>query len=380
MKKALSILLCFICFLFQFNTTACAQELSVSAQAYVLYCVENESVITQNNADKRMKPASTTKILTTLLALEKAQKDDVLVKFQESMIEQGSSMYLKVGDVVHLSSLAKGMMMASGNDAANAVALTLSKSLEDFSLLMNKRAQEIGMKNTHFVTPSGLDDENHYTTAKDMAKLMAVAMKNETFADITKNKSMEISFLAPQKKVTYANHNRLLSLYEYCIGGKTGYTQSAGRCLVSVAKKDGVTLVCVTFNAGDDWNDHIKLYDYGFERYKAVDTDDSNREFSVKVVGAQKSKVPLYCKATNKTVVKNEDINKVTRTVYMPQFVYAPVKPDEYIGMVVYKLGGKIIAQNPLYSSTGVSVRKNKGITDFFEKVSVRLFKNRRNI
>ena len=369
MKKVLCVFLCLLCFLFQFNTTACAKELSVSAQAYVLYCVENESVILESDANKRMKPASTTKIMTTLLALEKAQKNDMRVKFDESMIEQGSSMYLKVGDVVHLSSLAKGMMMASGNDAANSVALTLCDSMEDFASLMNKRAQDIGMENTHFVTPSGLDDENHYTTAYDMAKLMAVAMNNKAFADITKNKSMEISFLTPQKKVTYANHNRLLSLYEYCIGGKTGYTQSAGRCLVSVARKDSVTLVCVTFNASDDWNDHIKMYDYGFERYKSVDTDDSKREFSLCAVGGDKSKVPLYCKKSDKAVVKKEDVKKVTRTVYVPPFVYAPIKPDEYMGMVVYKIDGKTIAQNPLYSNANVSVRKNKGITDFFEKI-----------
>ncbi len=368
MKKVLSILLCLLCFLCQINIKACAKEFSLSAQACVLYCVENESVIFESNADKRMKPASTTKIMTTLLALEKAKEDDVRVKFDESMIEQGSSMYLKVGDVVHLSSLAKGMMMASGNDAANAVALTLCDSMEDFALLMNKRAEEIGMNNTHFVTPSGLDDENHYTTAIDMAKLMSVALDNKAFADITKNKSMEISFLTPQKEVTYANHNRLLSLYEYCIGGKTGYTQSAGRCLVSAARKDDVTLVCVTFNADDDWNDHIKMYDYGFERYKAVDTDDSKRDFSLKVVGAPKNKVSLYCKTNDKVVVKKEDTENVTRTVYVPQFVYAPIKPDEFMGMVIYELDGKIIAQNPLYSSCGLGVRKNKGIMDFFEK------------
>lgn len=369
MKRVLCVLLCTLIFPFMNNTTACATEFSVSAQAYVLYCVESDSVILGENYDVKMKPASTTKIMTTLLALEQCKKRDIPVKFTEDMIAEGSSMYLEKGDVVHLSSLAKGMMMASGNDAANAVALTLSDSIEDFSSLMNKRAKELRMENTHFVTPSGLDDENHYTTALDMSKLMAHAMKNEAFRDITKNKSMTVSFIKPKKQVTYENHNRLLSLYEYCTGGKTGYTKSAGRCLVSVAKKDGVTLVCVTFNASDDWNDHTKLYDYGFDRLRAVDTSDTACNFSVDVVGADGDTIPLYCKSSDTAVVEKDDLKNVTRYVYLPQFLYAPIKKDEYVGMVVYKLGGEIIAQNPIYTKASANQAEHHSIKGFLEKI-----------
>jgi D-alanyl-D-alanine carboxypeptidase/D-alanyl-D-alanine carboxypeptidase (penicillin-binding protein 5/6) len=369
MKKVLCVLLCFMCFSFKFNTTACAKELSVSAQAYVLYCVENESVILSRNAEEKIKPASTTKIMTTLLALEEAQKRDVHVRFDDSMVAEGSSMYLKNGDVVHLSSLAKGMMMASGNDAANATALTLSDSIESFSDLMNKRAKEIGMKNTHFVTPSGLDDDNHYSTAFDMAKLMAHAMRNEAFCDITKNSSMTVDFLTPKKRVTYNNHNRLLSLYEYCIGGKTGYTKSAGRCLVSVARKDGVTLICATFDAPDDWNDHKNLYDYGFERLSAADVNDKDCDYSVEVVGGKKHSTPLYCKEKAHIVVNKEDIKRVKTTVYIPQFLYAPVRADDYVGEVVYKLDENVIARVELYTQNRVDISENSRINSFLEKI-----------
>lgn len=369
MKKVLSVLLCFLCFSFNFNTTACAQEFSVSAQAYVLYCVENDSVILSHNANEKIRPASTTKIMTTLLALEEAENHDVHVKFSDSMVAQGSSMYLKNGDVLHLSSLAKGMMMASGNDAANATALTLCDDFESFSDLMNKRAKEIGMKNTHFVTPSGLDDENHYSTAYDMALLMAHAMKNEAFCEITKNRSMTVDFLTPKKQVTYNNHNRLLSLYEYCIGGKTGYTKSAGRCLVSVARKDGVTLICTTFDAPDDWNDHKNLYDYGFERLSAVDVGSKDRDLSLEVVGGKSDFTPLYCKNDAKVVVNKEDKKRVKRTVYLPQFLYAPVKPDDYVGVVLYKLDEKVIARVQLYTQNCVDISENSRTKNFFEKI-----------
>lgn len=368
MKRVLCVLLCVLIFAFTFNTTACAKELSLSAQAYVLYCVENGSVVLSQNENVRMKPASTTKVMTTLLALEAAKENDVLVKFKPDMIAEGSSMYLKNGDTVHLSDLAKGMMMASGNDAANAVALTLSDSFDDFSLLMNKKAEKIGMGSTHFVTPSGLDDENHYTTALDMAYLFSYALENEQFCEIAKSKSLDVNFLTPQKTVTYQNHNRLLSLYPHCIGGKTGFTKSAGRCLVSAARKDGVTLVCVTLNAGDDWNDHIKMYDYGFEKFGAVDTKSAEK-LSVSVVGGQKDSVELFVKETTKAVTDKESIKDIKRTVYLPSFLYAPVTFGDYVGTVCYTLGDEVLASYPLYAQSNVDVKKKDTFFTFLKGI-----------
>lgn len=369
MKHVLLIVITFIVLVTNFCATACAEEVSLSAQAYVLYCVENDEVLLSKNADQQMKMASTTKIMTTLLALEQCEVDDVLVEFTDAMIAEGSSMYLKVGDAVHLSDLAVGMMLSSGNDAANAAAITIGGSVPEFSILMNKRAKEIGMHNTHFVTPSGLDSENHYSTALDMAYLMAEALKNEQFCEIAKSTQMTVDFLTPQKQVTYHNHNRLLSMYEYCIAGKTGYTKSAGRCLVTAAKKDGLTLVAVTLNAPSDWNDHIALYDYGFEHYTAVDTDDTDEHFSVDVVGGDVDEITLSCGDFTNAVISPEDADKVVRTVYIPQFLYAPVLENECIGTVVYTLNDEIIAQNSLYSDSDVNLRENDGFWGIIDRL-----------
>lgn len=369
MKRTICVILLSLIVILTFTTLACAQEVSLSAQAYVLYCVENDTVLLSKNADTKMKMASTTKIMTALLTLQEAQKNDKLVEFEQSMIAEGSSMYLSVGDTLHLSDLAVGMMMCSGNDASNAAAISIAGSVENFALLMNEKAKQIGMKNTNFVTASGLDDENHYSTAVDMARLMAYALKNEQFCDIVKNKSMTVDFLTPQKQVTYTNHNRLLSMYDYCIGGKTGYTQSAGRCLVSAARKNGLTLVCVTFDAPDDWNDHIKMYDYGYERFALADTVDCDENFTINVVGSNKNQIKLYAKESYGYVTDIDKKDSVKRSLCVPDFLYAPINKGDYIGMITYTLDGEIVAQNPLFAYEDADMIRKKGIANFFKRI-----------
>lgn len=354
-----------------FSVNVSAAEVSTSAGAYVLYCANNGEIIASHNENEKMKMASTTKIMTTLLTLEEAASNDRRVMFTKDMVAEGSSMYLGLGEVVMLSDLASGMMMASGNDAANAAAITISGSIEDFAELMNNRAKQIGMTSTHFVTPSGLDDDEHYSTAYDMALLMAYALENEQFANVTSQKSISIQFQKPsEKKNTYQNHNKLLSMYEYCIGGKTGYTKSAGRCLVSASKKDGLTLIAVTLSDPDDWDDHIALYNYGFDKYSAIDTDDSDADLSVDIVGGTADNIKVYSEYKPYAVVSAEDADKVVREVYLPQFVYAPVKKGEQVGMVVYSLDGKVVSQNPLYAEQSVDVQKNqKTIFDYIKEL-----------
>lgn len=174
-----------------------------------------------------MSMASTTKIMTTLITLEHAQANNKEVTFNKNMVAEGSSMYLKEGYKLRLSDLATGMMTVSGNDAANASAISISGSVEEFSKLMNDKAKQIGMSSTHFVTPSGLDDDNHYSTAVDMAHLMNYAMSNNDFAQLTAKKNVKVDYISPKDmSITYGNHNRLLSLYQYCNGGKTGFTKN----------------------------------------------------------------------------------------------------------------------------------------------------------
>ena len=241
----------------------------VSAHAAVLYDPVTGTVLFEKNSREILPMASTTKIMTALLAFESDLVDAPVTVTEEMTAVEGSSMGLKPGDVLPLRELARGMMMASGNDGANAVALFLGETAEGFAEMMNARAAEIGMKQTCFVTPSGLDAEGHGSTAYDMALLAAEAMRCPAFSETVGQYSLLVDFLEPEKRVRYDNHNRLLHMYEGCSGIKTGFTKKAGRCLVSSAERDGVALICVTLNAPDDWNDHTVLYDYGFSCFSA---------------------------------------------------------------------------------------------------------------
>lgn len=360
MRKTLCIFISII-LLFNFVPTVYAEnnaELpNVSAEAYVLYCADNKEIICSQNESKKMKPASTTKLLTTLITLEKSAENNKNVEFTEEMTAEGSSMYLKIGEVVTLNDLAVGMMMSSGNDAANAAAISISGSFENFSELMNEKASQIGMTDSHFVTPSGLDDDNHYSTAYDLAKLMAYALENENFASLTSQKSTTVKFTQPSGKQTvYSNHNRLLSLYEYCIGGKTGYTLSAGRCLVSAAKKDGITLICVTLNDKNDWNDHSSLYDYGFSQLLCYSSADTEFIADIPCVGGNSDIVTVSGKKDVKIVLSRTDASNIKRTIYCDAFLYAPVCDNQPVGKIKYTLNNAIIAENDLIALTSADL------------------------
>lgn len=366
----------FIIFMSCFSVSARAdsETIGVSAQSAVLYCVNNDTVLFEKNSNEKMSMASTTKILTTLIALEHSQAEDKEVTFTKEMIAEGSSMYLKEGYKLHLSDLATGMMTVSGNDAANAVAISISGSIEEFAKVMNNKAQQIGMTSSSFVTPSGLDDENHYSTALDMARLMAYAMSNNRFAELTAKKNARVDFISPKDmSITYGNHNRLLSLYEYCNGGKTGFTKKSGRCLVTSAEKDGVKLIAVTLNAPDDWNDHINMYNYGFSKITAVTDVDKDYTINTNVVGGTKNSVAVKpVKAID--YVKPADSNsEVTRKVIIDSFLYAPIEKGEVVGTAQYYLDNKLLCEVPLVTTTNVEYKTvEKG---FFESIA-EFFKN----
>ncbi len=368
MKKAVSVLLSAILTVCS-AVTAFADESDdregspdVSAETYVLYCADNGQILAAKDENKRMKPASTTKIMTTLLDLEAAASCDETVTFTKEMAAEGSSMYLELGEKVRLSDLAVGMMMSSGNDAANAAALSLSDSFEDFSELMNGRAKQIGMDNTHFITPSGLDDDDHYSTAYDMALLMTYALENEDFAKLSAKKSAKVDFVEPEKHITYSNHNRLLSLYEYCIGGKTGYTMAAGRCLVSAARKDGLTLVCVTMNDRNDWDDHIKLYNYGFDNYFSENSNDSEFMAEIPCVGGTVDTVDVVGEKDISVVLPAKDKSKLERKVYIDSFLYAPIAKNQTVGRIDYIVDGNRVASVNVISADNVEIKKDNSI------------------
>ncbi|MCR5653164.1 MAG: D-alanyl-D-alanine carboxypeptidase [Ruminococcus sp.] len=349
MKRILSIILILLTVLI--SVPCYGAELSVSAGTAVLYCPFNSKVYYSLNENKHMKPASTTKIMTALITLEYAKANNKQVEFTEDMTAEGSSMYLRYGEVLTLKDLAVGILMCSGNDAANAAAISVAGSTEKFAEKMNERAQKIGMKHTHFVTPSGLDDENHYSTAYDMALLMAEALKNPEFSRLTAKKSETVKFIEPaDKSVTYSNHNRLLSLYKYCIGGKTGYTMAAGRCLVSAAVKDGLTLIAVTMNDRNDWQDHAALYNRGFSNHAMRVLDDTDFYLDVPVVGGTEDSVIVSSEDCGGVVVSPADFHKIKRRIRLDNFLYSPIKKGQTLGTIEYFLKGQKIAKHKLYA------------------------------
>ncbi len=357
MKKLISLLICAI--LCVPPGASAAEKPQISAQSYVLYCPQDKSVVLSCEPEKRMKPASTTKLMTTLLTLEAAQNENKTVEFTAEMEAEGSSMYLKHGEKLKLSDLAAGMMMCSGNDAANAAAITIGKTKEGFAGLMNQRAKQLCMKNTHFVTPSGLDDDNHYSTALDLAKLMAAGLENPAFARLTAQKSARVSFESPGNKTAeYNNHNKLLRLDPRCVGGKTGYTVAAGRCLVSAARQNGLTLICVTLNDKNDWNDHTALYDAGFSSLSAY----APKGLSLKIpcAGGERDEITAVCQSAEPIILGGGESGRVRRVIKTEEFVYAPVNKGAKVGSVEYYLDGRLIKKQSLNARDEVKIQKVK--------------------
>lgn len=228
------------------------EALEVSAAAAVLMDADTGEILFEKNADRRMLIASTTKILTALVVLEHARLDEV-VTIQPRHMAEGSSMYLKPSETLTVETLLYGLLLCSGNDAAVALADHCGGSVARFVGWMNETAQRIGMTGSSFANPNGLDDEQHYSTARDMALLAAYAARNPTFVRLCSTRSVTVGGR------TMTNHNKLLQSVEGCIGMKTGYTKAAGRTLVSCARRDGRTLVAVTLQDGNDWADHAEM-------------------------------------------------------------------------------------------------------------------------
>lgn len=341
-----------------FVSAETAEAVSVSAYAAVLYEPVSGTVLFEKNSREVLPVASTTKIMTALLAFESERVDDPVTVTPEMVNVEGSSMGLRAGEVLTLGDIARGMMMASGNDGANAIALYLSGSAEVFSEKMNARAAELDMTQTYFVTPSGLDAEGHGSTAYDMALLAAEAMQNEDFAETVGQTALSVPFISPEKTVRYENHNRLLKLYPDCTGIKTGFTKKAGRCLVSSAERDGARLICVTLNAPDDWNDHINLYDYGFAQLAERTYTADAQPVSLSVVGGEKESVSLTF-GMQESAVLPKDVT-VTAEYILPRFVYAPAEKGEMLGCVRYSVNGKILKEIPLIASEDCALQKDE--------------------
>lgn len=327
----------------------------VSAQSAVVLTADTGTVLFEKDGHTPRPVASTTKIMTALLALEAAQEQgDPLVDITQEMVAvEGSSMGLQAGDSISLTGLAAGMLLASGNDAANAAALYLEGSLESFAARMNQRAAALGMEDTHFVTPSGLDGEDaqglgHLSTAYDMALLARAALEDQAFRQLCSSPSLAVEFAEPVKRVTYTNHNKLLAQYQGCVGVKTGFTKEAGRCLVSAAERDGALLIAVTLNAPNDWEDHTALLDYGFSQVEPYQLAGGDVRLTVPVVGSPVEVMSLRGSNGGEVTLPLGQGAQVERVVRVPKFLYAPVEAGEQVGEICWYLEGQLLGSAPL--------------------------------
>ncbi|MFK4997723.1 D-alanyl-D-alanine carboxypeptidase family protein [Bacillus sp. N9] len=244
-----------------------ASAISVSAAGAILMEQQSGRVLYEKNPHDIRRIASITKIMTAIIAIESGKLNDSVKVSKKAVYTEGSSVYLQQGELIRLEDLVYGLMLRSGNDAAIAIAEHVGGSVEGFVFLMNQKAEEIGMGNTAFANPHGLDDhEDHYSTPYDMALLTRYAMENETYQKISGTKVY--TFERKQGTQQWKNKNRLLMMYPYSTGGKTGFTKRASRTLVTTASKDGVNLIAVTLNDPNDWDDHAAMYEYGFATYE----------------------------------------------------------------------------------------------------------------
>lgn len=340
----------------------------VPAKYVAVIDMETGRLLYGKNETKKTAMASTTKIMTALITLEQNDIDSYFEVDPKAIEVEGTSMGLVAGDKVTLRSLAVGMLLPSGNDAAQVAAIKIAGSKEKFLKMMNERAISIGCQNTHFATTSGLDDSDHYSTASDMAKIARVALLNNDFAQICKQQFQTIEYGNPPYKRTLKNHNKLLSRYDCCIGVKTGFTDDAGRCLVSAAKKDDLGLIVVTLKSDNICESHVDIYTKAFDRLSKYSPSVRLPVNNIKVVGGKIVGVPIEKQI--KTEIAVVDGEKVTHEIKLKKFLFAPIKKGNIVGEIDYYIDNKKVAIEPIQTTIDVDIEKQDSFFgNFFNKI-----------
>lgn len=335
---------------------------SVSAKAAILMEPSTGRVLFEKSADIRLPMASTTKIMTALVALECSSLDDVVTVPAEAVGTEGSSAYLREGDVYRMEELLYALLLQSANDAAVTIACHISGSAEDFAALMNEKAYSLGLTDTRFANPHGLDCEGHYTTARELAKIAAVALENESFKEIAS--TYKRRFVSGERSRTYINHNRLLYMLDGAIGVKTGFTSKSGRCLVGAAERDGLRFITVTLDAPNDWNDHKELMELGYDSLeRRVLAERGQFSYSLPVIDGTQDSVEV----TNEealSLVFERGASECKSYVKLSKFVTAPVLRGEILGSAIFAMDGEEIARINLVATCDVKIKEKS----FFEK------------
>ncbi len=361
-----------------FSVIAYANDVNVSAESAIVMVAATGEVLYSKNEYEKRGVASTTKILTSIVALEYASLTDEITVLREDVTVEGTSIGLKSGDTVDLFTLLNGMLLESGNDAANATATLVAGGKDAFAVLMNRKAFEIGMNYSSFKNPSGVTEEGHYSCAYDMALLGSYAIKNHIFKSICSSPKYVAEIGVPSYERTFYNHNKLLNKYEGTVGIKTGYTKAAGRCLVSAVEKNGVTLVAVTLNAYDDWNDHIKLYDRCFRNFSLHKAKIPLNKNMVSVVNGNKSYIDLKL-SEDIYIPYTDNVPSYSVTYYIPRFTYAGLNKGDYIGWAeLYTENNIFIGKTYIVANEAVEAVIKKPKRSFMDKIKKFTEKDRR--
>lgn len=348
--------ICFFSVLIIFFFSSGISVKAISAEyACVMEPVTNK-VCYEKNMHTKAPMASTTKIMTALLAIEKGSLEDIVTVSANAARQEGSSIYLRAGNKILMRDLLYGLMLNSGNDAAVAVAEHISGDVQTFAQLMTQKAREIGAKDTCFQNPNGLEAPEHYTTAYDLALIASYAMKNSDFREIVSTKTAQASLQNESSVLYFKNHNKLLTLYPDAIGVKTGFTKAAGRCLVSAAERDGIDLICVTLKAPDDWNDHQKLLNECFSKMElrtVLRKDDILKE---KEINGQK--LELLAGKDVLLPIEKDNVYHAEVSLRIPSNVSAPLNQGEPVGKAEILCNGKLVDVIDVLSGDEVDERR----------------------
>lgn len=321
--------------------------INVSAGSAVVMDAHAGKVLWEKNAQAKSLIASTTKIMTALVVLEHSPLDETVTVSAEAVGVEGSSMYLAAGEKLTVEDLLYGLMLLSGNDAAEALAYHVSGSIEAFAELMNQKADVLGLHNTRFANPHGLDSEDNYSNASDMARLAAYALENEEFRRIVSSKS----YSCGTRRMT--NHNKLLWDYEGAVGVKTGYTKKAGRILVGAAEKNGRRLITVTISAPDDWKDHKAMLDLGFSKYTCRQVLTAGTPVAELAVmnGLSDSVSLIPSESISGYMLEDETVEC---QLIIPPFVYAPLDAGARMGSIKILVSGLEIGKVDLVTECAI--------------------------
>ncbi|MFW6269457.1 MAG: D-alanyl-D-alanine carboxypeptidase family protein [Bacillota bacterium] len=317
-----------------------------TARNAVVIDFETGQVLYDKNMHIKTFPASLTKVLTTIIAIEEGNLDDIVTVSRKAAYQEGSSIYLKEGEKIQLEELLYALMLASGNDASVAVAEHISSSVDDFAVLMNEKAKMMGAQNSNFTNPHGLPDTNHYSTAYDMGMIMRYAMKNKKFREIAKTKNITISWSGNDWGRGLRNHNKLLFSYDDITGGKTGYTKAAGRCLLASASRDGREVIVTVLNDPNDWLDVRNLLDYGIEGYKKKKVfDKGDILFQIDWEDSKEETLDLLASDSVEVLIPKGGSLKLKKEIFLDKELELPIKKGDVIGYTIISDGEKEISK-----------------------------------